>query len=139
MKTFIISILVLLLLITGIFAYSAYLEKTTSKLSENLHLLAENLKKEHWENCTERINKLVKYWKTNEPILAMFNDHEDVDHIKLSISELKVYIENRNQDEALKTLEEAFIYLERIRKNENLSLENVLSLTHGSLSCHIML
>ena len=131
--------LVLALLVTGIFVYSEYLDKATSKLSSNLSSISETLKKEQWENCAEKINALTKCWKRNEPILAMFNDHEDVDHIKLSISELKVYIEKRNQEEALKTLEETVIYLERIRKNENLSLENVLSLTPCGLSCHIML
>lgn len=139
MKTFIISMVVFVLLISGVFAYSVYLDTVSSELSENLSSISEAIKKENWENCTEKINNLTKYWKKNEPILAMFNDHEDVDHIKLSISELKVYIKNHNQEEALKALEEAVIYFERIRKNENLSLENVLSLTQSSLSCHIML
>lgn len=129
MKTFIISLLVLALLIVGIFSYSEYLETTTANLNAKLSLISEVLKNEQWEKCSEEINDLMKYWKNNEPILAMFNDHEDVDHVKLSISELNVYIKKHNQEEAFKTLEETVIYLERIRKNENLSLENVLNLT----------
>lgn len=139
MKTFIISLVVLALLIVGIFSYSEYLETTTAKLNAKLSLISEVLKNEQWEKCSEEINALMKYWKNNEPILAMFNDHEDVDHVKLSISELNVYIKKHNQEEAFKTLEETVIYLERIRKNENLSLENVLNLTPCGLSCHIML
>ena len=131
--------LVFALLLSGIFAYSEYLDQTTSKLSNKLSLLSETIEKDEWEMSLREISDLAKCWKKNEPILAMFNDHEDVDHIKISISELKIYIEKQNQEEALKTLAEATIYLERIRKNENLSLENVLSLTPVGLSCHIML
>lgn len=139
MKTFIISLVVLAILITGVCVYSVYLDKTMSDLQENLECLLDCINKEQWDKCENEINCLSKNWEKNEPILAMFNDHEDIDNINLSVSDLKESIACKDTEHTLKSLKETKILLERIRKNETLSLENILGLAPVGLSCHIML
>ena len=58
----------------------------------------------------------------------MFNDHEDVDNLKLSINELNKDVLFKDKKHILKTLTETKILLERLKKNETLTLENVLGL-----------
>lgn len=139
MKTFIISLMVLAILITGVCVYSVYLEKTMSDLQDNLDRLLDCLNEEQWDKCVDEIDRLSKKWKKNEPVLSMFNDHEDIDNINLSVSDLKESIACKDMEHTLKSLKETKILLERIRKNETLSLENILGLAPVGSSCHIML
>lgn len=139
MKTFITSLVVLVALLIGINIYSFYLENTVKDIEDCIEEVSETALKREWEVCKEKAEKLVKVWSKNEPILAMFNDHEDVDNIKLSIGELKESVLHENYEHTFKTLAEAKILLDRIRKNETLSLENILGLAHFRVLCHIML
>ncbi len=139
MKTFIISITVLLILLTGISIYSCYLGGTVKDIDKSIAQVSEFAYKRDWENCKKSTEKLVDIFDKNEAILAMFNDHEDVDNIKLSIAELKESVLHENFEHTFKALEETKILLERIEKNENLTLENILGLAHIGTHCHNML
>ena len=139
MKTFIISLVVLGVLLIGINIYSFYLEDAVGEIEKCFVDISDMVYEKEWEKCIKKTEKLLDVWRKNEPILAMFNDHEDVDNIKLSIGELKESVLHKNYEETFKTLAEAKILLERIRKNETLSLENILGLAHFSTRCHNML
>lgn len=139
MKTFIASLAVLGILIAGISVYSVYLENTTDDLLSNLDKVSECSYKEQWEECRHQTDKLIEIWIKNQPVLSMFNDHEDIDEINLSISALKESVKFEDTEHTFKSLEETKILIERIRKNETLSLENILRLSPDGLSCHNML
>ncbi len=139
MKTFIASLVVLALLLIGINIYTHYLESTINDISEQVKIVGETAYKKDWEYCKDNVKKLVNIWSKKEPVLAMFNDHEDVDNIKLSISKLKESVLHENYEETFKCLGEANILLDRIRKNSTLTLENILSLAQFGTLCHIML
>lgn len=139
MKTFIVALLALVFLVTGIFFYASYLNSAASELEriiETVSVLAYN---EQWSECKKETDKLLKKWSENEAVLAMFNDHEDVDSVKLSIGELKESVSHKSKEHTFKSLTEAKILLERLKKNETLSLENILGLAPQGLSCHNML
>lgn len=139
MKTFIASLIVLLLLLIGINVYTRYLETTINDITEQVKSVSEAAYKKDWEDCKGKVKKLVNIWSKKEPVLAMFNDHEDVDNIKLSISKLKESILHENYEETFKCLGETVILLDRIKKNSTLTLENILSLAQFGTLCHIML
>lgn len=139
MKTFITSLVVLAVLLIGINIYSFYLEDTVKNIEECIKDVSETAYKKEWEPCKEKIEELVEVWSKKEPILAMFNDHEDVDNIKMSIGELKESVLHKNYEHTFKSLENVKIMLERIRKNETLTLENILGLAHFGVLCHNML
>ena len=139
MKTFISSLIVLTLLLIGINVYTRYLESTINDISEQVKIVGESAYKKDWEYCKDNVKKLVHIWSKKEPVLAMFNDHEDVDNIKLSISKLKESVLHENYEETFKCLGETNILLDRIKKNSTLTLENILSLAQFGTMCHIML
>ncbi len=139
MKTFIASLIVLTLLLIGINVYTRYLESTINDISEQVKIVGESAYKKDWEYCKDNVKKLVHIWSKKEPVLAMFNDHEDVDNIKLSISKLKESVLHENYEETFKCLGETNILLDRIKKNSTLTLENILSLAQFGTLCHIML
>ena len=139
MKTFIASLVVLALLLIGINVYTRYLEGTINDISEQVKIVGESAYKKDWEYCKNSVKTLVNIWSKKEPVLAMFNDHEDVDNIKLSISKLKESVLHENYEETFKCLGETNILLDRIKKNSTLTLENILSLAQFGTLCHIML
>jgi|GEM_PF-2801572 len=139
MKTFIVALVVLIALITGISFYSSYLNNTINQIEKDLDNLIKIAKEENWDECSKAVTNLIKKWDKHESILAMFNDHEDVDDVKLALGELKESVRHEDSEHTLKALTEAKTFIERLQKNETLTLENILNLAPFSLSCHNML
>lgn len=139
MKTFLASMLVLVILISGVLTYSSYLIKTEKELMFNIDEISDCVNREDWICADEKTKVLIEKWEKHEVILAMFNDHEDLDEIRLSIGDLKESISHSDVEHTAKAITEFKILLERLRKNESLSLENILGLARYSLSYHSML
>ena len=128
MKTFISSLVVFACIIIGVSIYATYLNNVAEELEKSLEILSKSAHDEDWVKCKKEIDDLSGKWSKNEAILAMFNDHEDVDNLKLSINELKKDVSFKDKKHIFKTLTETKILLERLKKNETLTLENVLGL-----------
>lgn len=139
MKTFISALLVLTCIIVGVVIYSVYLDKVVTDLDNSLNKSSEYAQSENWDGCKSEIEILLKTWKRNETILAMFNDHQDVDSLKLSVNRLKEDVLFEDKKHFFKTLAETRIILQRLKKNETLTLENVLGLAPRTICGHIML
>ena len=139
MKTFLVAMLVLTILITGVLTYSSYLMKAEGELISNIDEISDCVNREDWNDADEKTKALIEKWKKHEAILAMFNDHEDLDEIRLSIGDLKESISYNDSEHTTKAITQFKILLERLRKNESLSLENILGLARYSMSYHSML
>ena len=139
MKTFVTSMIVLLVLLVGIGIYSIYIDGVMQKIEKCVENISESAYKKEWSICKERIKELLEVWRKNEPVLAMFNDHEDVDNIEIAIGKLKENVLHENYENTFHALTETKILLERIKKNETFTLENVLKATHFGVVGHNML
>lgn len=139
MKTLLISMLVLAVLISGILAYSAYLARVEKAVLEDINAISDCVYSENWKDAENKTKKLIENWEKTEKILSMFNDHGDLDEITLAISDMKESVSNQDEEHSYKAIAEIKILLERLKKNEEFSIENVLALSHCSLSCHNML
>lgn len=126
MKTFIIALLVLVILITGILTYCSYLRSVEDDLMMIIENISLEIHRNDWEKSKKNYELLDKKWDSSEKILAMFNDHGELDEIKLVIGDLKESISCENLEHALKSITEIEILLERLKKNESLTLENIL-------------
>ena len=128
MKTFISSLIVFACIVISVIIYATYLNNVSEDLGKILDNLSQYTHDENWDKSEKEIDELLKKWSKNESVLAMFNDHEDVDNLKLSINELKKDVSFKDKKHISKTLTETKILLERLKKNETLSLENILGL-----------
>lgn len=138
MKTFIVALLVLAILLTGIFIYSGYIEKIDHNLTKIISNLEEHISNKNWNMSEKELKKLINTWKKDEKVLAMFNDHEDLDKIKLTIAELTESIHFKDDQHSQKAIEDFKVLLERLVKNESFDLENILKLSQSGRLCHIM-
>ncbi len=139
MKTFIIALLVLVILICGILTYCSYLKIIENDLMTIINSVKAEVYRNNWEKSYQYYEELEDKWSKNEGILAMFNDHGELDEIELVLGDLKESISHQDSEHTLKAIAETKTLLERLRKNESLSLENILGLSPNRLSCHIML
>ena len=139
MKTFLVAMLVLIILIAGILVYSSTLKNIERDLLSDIEDISDSVNREDWVNANKQTKTLTEKWTKHEVILAMFNDHEDLDKIRLSIGNLKESISYKNSEQTKKAITEIKILLERLKKNDSLSLENILGLAQYSLSYHSML
>ncbi len=126
MKTFIISMVVLFMTIAGILFYSFYLYGTVSEFEAKIEKISENAYNTDWNRCKKEIDILLSDWEKDEAILSMFNDHEDVDKLELAIRDLKESVSFKNREHTFKSISQIKALLERLRKNETLTLENIL-------------
>ena len=124
MKTFIVALVVLATLITGISFYSSYLNNTTNQIEKDLDNLIKIAKEEKWDECSEAVTNLINKWDKHESILAMFNDHEDVDGVKLALGELKESVRYNDSEHTLKAITEAKTLIERLQKKRNSYFRN---------------
>lgn len=138
MKTFVIALLVLVILLTGIFIYSGYIEKIDHNLTKTINNIEEYVSTENWEMSEKELKKLINTWKNDEKILAMFNDHEDLDKIRLAVAQLSESIHHKEDEHSQIAIEEIKVLLERLVKNESFNLENILKLSQQVGLCHIM-
>jgi len=139
LKTFITSMIVLAMLLLGISIYSNYLNNTIQSIEKCVEAINKTACQNEWQKCEEEVKELVGVWDTNESVLAMFNDHEDVDNIKLAIGELKESVLHKNYENTFQALTETKILLDRIRKNETFTLENILKVARFDVVSHNML
>ena len=138
MKTFIVALLVLGIMISGIVGYSIYMKNFEEKLLNNIDEISVKLIEEDWENSYIEYEKMYHFWNKNEKILAMFNDHGDLDDIKLEIVDLNESIVHKDKEHSQKAVDNIKVLLKRLIKNESLSIENILKMSHIYTFCHIM-
>lgn len=139
MKTFIVALLAFILVISGTLVYSGYVKRAEREVMDLLDDVKTTLATENWNDAENGYEKLNKIWNKHEKILAVFNDHEELDDIRLSFADLKESIAYKSKEYGQKAIERIKVILKRIRKNESLTIENVLSLSPVRCVFHIML
>ena len=139
MKTFVIALLVLAVLISGMFMYSGYIKRLENDFIKIIDEISELVNKDQWDEAREKNKDLKDFWEKSEKKLSFFNDHGDLDEIRLEIGDLNESISYTDTEHSKKAIEEIRVLFERLVKNESFSLENILGLAHKGLFCHIML
>ncbi len=75
----------------------------------------------------ELIKELKSRWKEGMSILGILCDHRDIDRIEESINLIEVSLNNnRATEEFWAKCREAYLQLENLQENQNISLVNIL-------------
>lgn len=126
MKTFIISIILSVLMLTGFGIYIFYLSNTTSELNSTVKNISELAKNEDWEECYKETEKLVNIWNKHEKILCSFTDHGDLDEVKRAVSELKESVLFEDGHHTVMSSSVLLVLIDRLTENEMPNIENIL-------------
>lgn len=126
MKTFIVSMVVAAVMLSGFAIYIGYINTTTKELTEVVNDISHYAKEKNWDKCNEKVNELVSSWRNHEKILCSFTDHGDLDEIKRAISELKESAYYKDTQFTVMYSSVLVVLIERLTENEMPKLENVL-------------
>ena len=126
MKTFIASILVMVLMLTGFGVYIYYLTDTTEELVTLVNNVSDLAKDEKWEECNGKVDNLMELWDRHEKILCAFTDHGDLDEVKRSMNELKESARFSDSQDTVMYSSVLLVLIDRLTENELPTLENIL-------------
>lgn len=126
MKTFIASILVMVLMLTGFGIYIYYLTNTTEELVALINTISDLAKDENWEDCNSKVDNLMELWNRHEKVLCSFTDHGDLDEVKRSMNELKESARYNDSQDTVMYSSVLLVLIDRLTENELPTLENIL-------------
>lgn len=126
MKTFIASILVMVLMLTGFGVYIYYLTDITGELVSLINTVSDLAKEENWEECNDKVDNLMELWDRHEKVLCSFTDHGDLDEVKRSMNELKESARYNDPQDTVMYSSVLLVLIDRLTENELPTLENIL-------------
>lgn len=122
MKSLAISIILFILLITGLILNAIYINEETSKLT----VLVKGLDDINCEDFDEQISRLEEEWQRFRRIADISCQHSDLNKIDLTIQEMKARAEV-NSPEDYETARQALIFLlKELSRLEKLSPESLI-------------
>lgn len=126
MKSFVVSIIIAAVVISGSLFSTHQIEKVSETLSAENSEITEFLKNEDFEKALRLTEDMEDYVNKKKLSLAIIMDHSDLDKIELSIAELKGYVEGNIRTDALAKCSMLDVLLRHMPKNYNLKIENIL-------------
>lgn len=126
MKSFIISVIIGILVISGCM-YSTYcIENVSKELREDNKKIVNFLKEEDFRGAKEVAKDMSDYLDEEKVKLAIIMDHSELDKIELGIAELEGYIEGEIKTDALAKCSMIDVMVRHMPKNYKVKFENVL-------------
>jgi len=139
MKTFIISIFVLVFMVTGFVLYTGFLIRFTDELNLKIDTISNFAEQEEWQECNSSAEEFIALWNKKKKMLSIFSNNDDIAEIEYSLCELRENIRHNDRAETAITSSVLRAKIESLRTYETLSVENILRHTPDSTRMHTML
>lgn len=126
MKTFIISLVILAIILTGGVFYTSALDDISAQMVSQTDAIYESLQAEDFQTAKQQTGQLKETWEENKKVLTALIDHSYLSAIDISVAEL---VENVNYEEVSQASEKNAkikTQMEDIAQNEHLYFENIL-------------
>ena len=126
MKSFIVTLIIGAVLVTGSVFYSHHLASEAHKLSEITNSIKESVKSEDYESAKKQTEKLNKRVSDFEKFFLATGDHLEIDNIKINLAELKSYVSNKKQSDAMSKIYVLEFLFEHLPHNSKIRIGNIL-------------
>jgi 5'-deoxynucleotidase YfbR-like HD superfamily hydrolase len=126
MKSFIVTLIIGAVLVTGSVLYSHRLETEADKLSEITDSLKESVKSEDYKTATKHAEKLNKCLSDFEKFFLATGDHLEIDNIKINLAELKSFIKYEMQSDAMSKIYVLDFLFNHLPHNTKVRIGNIL-------------
>lgn len=126
MRSFITSLIIAALIISGTVFYTHRIEVVSEKLLKDNRTIISSLKEEDFETASALTSDMAEYVNDKKISLAIIMDHTDLDKIESGIAELEGYIDGRIKTDALAKCNTLDVMIRHMPKNYKLKIENIL-------------
>ena len=124
-KSFVFSLCLAALLITGSIFYNLKLEKASSGLLLTLNKITQSLENENFTSAHKQTLLLEKNVKNLEIYFASLGNHQEIDNIEMTLAEMKSYIKDNQRHDALAKAQVLNFLFYHLPKNSRLKPENI--------------
>ncbi len=125
MKSFIFTIFLAILLVTGSILHMCRLKTSAEALIECNNTLITQLHKDDFKAAKNSIDELESRICDIEPFFASLGNHDEIDIIEQNIAELRSYTEGEQKYDAIAKAYVLLYQLEHLPKNLRLCFENI--------------
>lgn len=126
MKSFITSLVIAAILITGRIIYTTQLSKKSNNLMQIIDDIEICINNDDFKTAAEHIEKLSNEISDFEPFFLATGDHAEIDNIEINLSELKSLTEGELKSQALAKVYVIKFLFKHLPQNTFLSFENIL-------------
>ncbi|MEG2310470.1 MAG: DUF4363 family protein [Clostridia bacterium] len=120
----ILIVSIILVVFCGIWEIK-YLENSSRFCLTDIEYSQNTIKNNDFNLAKTNIEEIKKTWSSMKTIWNIFVEHSEVDNIEETLVEYKVYVENENKEEALRTSEILKRYFYHVVERQRLCIDNV--------------
>lgn len=126
MRSVVISILIAAAIVAGSIAYTNHLENLSEEFLQINKKITEYVDAEDYFNADSEIERLSVYLDKKRVVLDATGNHDEIDEIKMNLSELAEYSKGQKKTDALSKCHTLDILFEHLPMDYELKLENIL-------------
>lgn len=127
MRSFIISLVAILLTIVSWIGFMFYCENSIDELSNHLEQqVILEIEKGNWEAAEKKLETFTTQWHRHRKIYSFFLDSNTLLETDFSIGRAEAYIKSRDNPLALGELSQIYEQLKALYSNEKITLENIM-------------
>lgn len=126
MKSFIASLIIAVIIVSGTVFYTHRIELVSEKLAEDNQKIISLIEKDDFDSASEFTKDMADYVDKKKIALAIIMDHSDLDKIETSIAELQGYIEGKVKTDSVAKCNTLDVMIRHMPKNYKLKIENIL-------------
>ena len=124
-KEIIIVFLILLVMIVMNMITRKYTDKVVNDMLGELPNLRENVIVEDYDKAEEKIKNINEKWEKVSGILVVYIEHLDIEKAENYIVETKSYIETKERNIAVRSIDALEFALENIKDKYKFTLKNI--------------
>ena len=79
-----------------------------------------------WDKAKEHFQTAKEEWEKSQKIWKAISDHQDMRDVEVSLVDMEIILEQEDSAKAQKELQDLLFYLNHVKENEKLYLENIL-------------
>lgn len=126
MKAFKLSIVLLIVIITGSLYFIRVINTTMETMLSKIESLEHAVKTADWQSAETQMNEIQETWGENEQWMTTLVNHGEIDEIKMRFAKLSQYIRFKEAPLFMAEVTAVKLLIQNIAATEKVNLSNFL-------------
>lgn len=125
MRTFIVSIIILLIIITGIVISTNFIKNCSDSMCFKIEKIKDLSEKDNYKDAKKVYDDLKKEWESKEKLLRAIIEHVLVENIHIDLIELSLDIKYKKNQTIASECDKLLFKVKHLFEKEKLTLPNL--------------